>query len=92
MQISDSLIEQVVHTMGEEFDSHEIILKLAQDNQRIYVKALAAIDNDRPFLVLHSQLGSQIKNVCERLGYTSESARSKDIFGQNSKCLSWSKS
>jgi hypothetical protein len=49
MTISDAVIEQVILEAGVEFDSHEIILRVAQRNQREYVAELAALQADAPF-------------------------------------------
>jgi len=91
MSISDSVIEKAIQEMSQEFDSHEVILKIAQDNQRIYVQALTETDGDRPFQLLHSILGRRIKEICNRYEYKSCDHRSKDIFGQHSKCILWLK-
>ena len=84
-------IEQVVQTLVTDFDTHRAIQELARRNQRKYVTALAKIDSDTPFHKLHSSLGRSIKVVCKRLGFTGKDSRSPDIFGQNSKCIFWSK-
>jgi hypothetical protein len=91
MIIPDRVIEKIIEEMGQEFDSHDVILKLAQDNQRMYVEALAAINGDRLFQTLHSEVGRRIKEICDRQGYAGENSRSRDIFGQHSRCVLWSK-
>lgn len=92
MKITDAVIEQAIQKLINEFDSHDVIMHIAQNNQRIYAQALSEIDSERPFQKLHTELGRRIKEICEGLGFSSESSRSRDIFGQNSKCLFWSKS
>jgi len=91
MSISDKLIEATIISSGAEFDSHDIIHKFAHHNQRLYVSELYATDGDRPFQVLHSTLGRQIKGICERLGFSGIPSRSLDIFGQHSECVRWTK-
>jgi len=86
----DAAIKQVVETLGPSFDSHRAIQKLAHQNQRKYVAALALIDSDTPFHQLHSALGKRIKAVCEQLGFSGQESCSRDLFGQHSKCILWS--
>ena len=91
MEEWDAAIEQVVQTLGTDFDTHKAIQELARCNQRQYVAALAKIDSDTPFHQLHSSLGRSIKAVCKRLGFTGQESRSLDLFGQHSKCILWSR-
>jgi hypothetical protein len=90
MIISDKLIEKYIKSAGTEFDSHDIIHKLAHDNQKLYIKALSLTNGERPFQTLHSELGKRIKAICEHLGYTGADSKSLDIFGQQSNCVRWS--
>ena len=92
MPIPDHLIAQIIESMTADFDSHDVIKKLAHTNQRIYAEALVAVEGDRLFHKLHSEIGRQITTICEQLGYTRVPSRSDDIFGQWSRCLGWSKS
>jgi hypothetical protein len=91
MTITTQLIENAIDSLGESFDSHDVIRRLAHDNQCKYVKALYEIENEKPFQTLHTALGLKIKEICSVRGFISTESRSKDIFGQNSKCLSWRK-
>lgn len=91
MEEWDAAIAAVVISLRESFDSHEIIQTLAHRNQRRYVQALMAIDNDTPFSALHSALGRRIKVVCEGLGFRGKNSRSLDMFGQHSSCLKWTR-
>ncbi|OQX01328.1 MAG: hypothetical protein BWK73_46385 [Thiothrix lacustris] len=88
----DSAIKETVESLTAPFDSHDIIRELARRNQCDYVKALSAITTDTPFHQFHTQLGHQIKSVCEQLGFMGEDSRSPDIFGQQSKCKKWIRS
>lgn len=92
MPIPDHLIAQAIESMADEFDSHDVIKKLIQRNQRIYAEALVAVEGDRLFHKLHSEIGRQISTICEHLGYARVQSRSDDIFGQKSRCIEWSKS
>jgi hypothetical protein len=91
MSIPDTTIRETIIAAGADFDSHDVIHTLAHKNQRLYVAELAAIDNDRPFQILHSALGRRIKAICEELGYIGVASRSLDIFGQHSECIRWSR-
>lgn len=91
MNIPDTIVRAAIIAAGAEFDSHNVIHAIAHENQRLYVTELAAIDNDRPFQILHSALGRMIKAICDELGYTGAPSRSPDIFNQNSECVRWSR-
>lgn len=92
MGITDEQILNSIDAMPVGFDSHEVILHFAQHNQRVYAEALVAIEGDRLFHGLHTQLGIRIANLCDRLGYAREvDSSSEDIFGQTSKCMGWTK-
>lgn len=91
MEQWNKAIKEAVEALGESFDSHQLIQKLAHTNQRAYVAALAEISNEIPFQTLHSALGRQIKVICSELGYSNKDHRSLDMFNQNSKCQLWSK-
>lgn len=90
MEEWDFAIEQAVQALGASFDTHRLIQEVAHHNQRRYVVALA-IDSATPFHQLHSSLVRRIKIVCERLGFTGQVSRSLDMFGQSSKCTTWSR-
>ncbi|WP_313914088.1 hypothetical protein [Tahibacter sp.] len=91
MKISDDSIEAAILSSGGEFDSHEIIRRIAQQNQHAYISELSSVDSDTPFQTFHSMLGKRIKAICERHGFTGEASRSQDIFGQYSNCVFWSR-
>ncbi len=91
MEEWDAAIELVVQKLGTDFDTHRAIQELAHCNQRKYIAALARIEGDTPFHQLHSSLGRSIKAACERLGFIGKESRSPDMFGQNSKCILWSR-
>lgn len=91
MEQWNKAIKEAIDELGESFDSHQLIQKLAHANQREYVAALAEINNETPFQTLHSALGRQIKAICIELGFSNKDHRSLDMFNQNSKCQLWSK-
>lgn len=71
----DLTIEEAINILGTTFDTHRVIQEVAHRNQRKYIVAL----------------GRRIKIVCKRLSFTNKDSRSPDMFGQNSKCLTWSR-
>jgi hypothetical protein len=87
----EAVYEQVIALMPDKFDSHEFILKLAQEHQQLYVQALAEYaDNERPFQSVHSQLAMRLlkfPNLIIRVG----EHISKDIFLQESSAILWQK-
>lgn len=87
MRISDEAIEAAILSAGSEFDSHEIIREIAQQNQRAYIAELSPINSDALFQAFHSMLGRHIKMACECHGFSGEASRSQDIFGQYSNCV-----
>ena len=91
MAITKSMIETAIESMPNDFDSHDLIRAVAQRNQRAYAEALIAIDGDLLFHKLHTNLGRQIAEICNDLGYAREPSRSHDIFLQKSRCISWLK-
>ena len=86
----ENVFREVVKAMEkDEFDSHEFILRLAHDHQRLYVNALAAYaDTDRPFQVVHGEIAKRLLNYGDLVVKTGE-AISKDIFGQSDSCATW---
>ena len=87
----EAVYEQVIDLMPNKFDSHEFILKLAQEHQQLYVQALAEhVDNERPFQAVHSQIAMRLlkyPNLVARVG----EHISKDIFLQENTATLWQK-
>ena len=90
MESWDLAIEQSIRALGTSFDTHRLIQEIAHLNQRRYVEALAGIDSDIPFQVLHSRLGRRIKVIAGSLGYEGTETQSDDMFGQYSHCTAYS--
>lgn len=83
--------EVVAAIERDEFDSHEFILQLAHDHQRLYVEALAAYAyTDRPFQIVHGEIAKRLRNYEELVVKTGETI-SRDIFGQQNTCAMWQK-
>jgi hypothetical protein len=87
----EAVYEQVIALMPETFDSHEFILKLAQEHQRLYVQALIEYaDSDRPFQIAHGQIAKRLRNFPNLVAYVDETA-SEDIFLQKNSAALWRK-
>jgi len=80
----------VVPHMAKFFDSHDFILKLAHAQQRHYVAALAAVDGEHPFQIVHREISRRLLTHPERVSRIGERS-SRDIFGQKSSATVWCK-
>ena len=81
---------RVIDQMPAVFTSHQFILRLAQQNQALYVDALYSYRHvPAPFRTVHGMLARHLnahKNL-EKLGKVA----STDIFGQPNECEQWKK-
>lgn len=82
----ETLIRKTVKDMSPPFDTHKLILLLAQQNQRQYVEALYKTKGRTPFLALHSRIGKILGSISEDLQLQRADWRSLDIFKQKSVC------
>jgi hypothetical protein len=77
--------------MGDEFNSHQFILWLAQHYQRLYVHTLAVYaDTDRPFQIVHGEIARRMlsyPHLATKIG----DVVSADIFGQKNSAALWRK-
>lgn len=90
--ISREMLMEVIDGVGNNFDSHEIIRKVTQKNQRDYILQLyEQRDRTAPVHYVHSKLGKDIAEICAGRGYTRTDERNEDMFGQSSKCIRWQK-
>jgi hypothetical protein len=87
----EAVYEQVIELMPNKFDSHEFILKLAQEHQQLYVKALIEhAESEKPFQIVHSQIAMRLlkfPNLVTRAG----DHISRDIFLQENVATLWEK-
>jgi hypothetical protein len=87
----EAVYEKVIALMPSKFDSHEFILKLAQEYQQLYVQALVEhVDSEKPFQVVHSQMAMRLlkfPNLVNRVG----EHISKDILLQEGSAIMWQK-
>jgi hypothetical protein len=85
------LFEHTLSQMPDRFDSHQLILRLAQENQRFYIEALNLyLDAESPFMVLHDELAKHLQEYPELIKQVS-TVHSKNIFGQVNACAVWEK-
>jgi hypothetical protein len=91
LQALEAAFSEVIPQMGEFFDSHDFILKLAHARQRLYVAALAAyVDHEYPFQIVHGEIARRLlahPELAMRVGERT----SRDIFGQKSSTTVWCK-
>ena len=95
LQALETAFPEVVATMGEYFDSHEFVLKLAHAHQRPYVTALARCKSDHPFQIVcrdtsRRDISRRLSNPPELVSRIGERTR-RDIFGQKSSATAWCK-
>ena len=87
---------RIIRHMPNTFKSHQFILALARQEQKLYIEALYDYRDKRrsgkraPFLIVHGRLAQQlgkfpylIRKVCDE--------NSKDIFGQTNTSVKWEK-
>lgn len=86
----------VIASMRDDFTAHELILRLAQQNQRLYVEALHSYKDSpagstpTPFLIVHRMLAKRLSDFPHLVQYQGD-VPSKDMFGNESKCSQWKK-
>lgn len=88
----ERLVRATIPQMPREFDTHELILRLAHENQTVYVRLLSEVPGESPFQTLHSQIGKAVKAVSGEFSLVGVASSSKDIFGQQNSCVRWSPS
>ncbi|MCI0575283.1 MAG: hypothetical protein L0331_03640, partial [Chloroflexi bacterium] len=69
---------------------HQFFLRLAQQHQQLYAKALAAFaDADYPFMVVHREIAQRLSRsgLVRKVG----ERNSEDIFRQRNSAFIWRK-
>lgn len=88
-------IARAIERLPIEFDSHQLILVLAQENQREYINALQESSSTTPFQAVHSAIGKSLARHSPELGIQEIGAEanysSPNIFGFSSPCSRWAK-
>ncbi|MGD1104890.1 MAG: hypothetical protein ABSA59_22825 [Terriglobia bacterium] len=95
------LVKEISHAidrMGTDFDTHELILELARENQPAYIRALnesVESGSAAPFKVVHAAIGRSLKRHSHEFGIqeieTGKNHSSPDIFGESCSCSKWKK-
>lgn len=84
----------IIAQMPHEFTSHQFILRLARQEQKLYIEALYDYRDslhkgeEAPFMKVHGILSQRLldlPNLVARVGQVS----STDIFGQSNNCALW---
>lgn len=87
-----SIIDQMMST----FNSHQFILRLAQQHQLLYVEALYSYrhtiyqSTPAPFMNVHRELSQGLRKYPHLIEYAGD-VPSTDMFGQANRCAQWRK-
>lgn len=81
-------INSIIDFMPTEFDTHQLILVLAQKNQRAYIDAIHESTRKTPFQDVHSLIGMTLKQN-SRIQETQAKCKSLNIFRMYSPCSKW---
>lgn len=80
----------VIDRMGGIFTSHEFILRLARQNQTLYIDALDSYRHEpAPFKIVHAILARHLHAYRTSIELVRLDASSTNIFGQPSQCSEW---
>ena len=80
----------IIAQMPLNFTSHEFILRLAQQNQALYVEALYVYRDGNPFQIVHGILAKGLRRYPELITHEGETM-GEDIFGQTNSTAHWQK-
>lgn len=78
----------IIRQMGTRFTSHQFILELARQCQKLYVEALYSYRDDAPFQAVHHQL-ARLLGKCPLVERDGVESHSHDIFGIPQGCTRW---
>jgi cellobiose-specific phosphotransferase system component IIA len=90
LEALETVYSSVLETMPDEFDSHQLILALAHQHQRLYVQALVTFaEMDYPFMAVHGEIAQRLShtNLVKKIG----ERNSEDIFRQVNSASLWRK-
>jgi hypothetical protein len=91
MEEIETLVRETLLDMPISFDTHDLIIKLAHNNQRKYVDALQRTNGEAPFQTLHSMIGKAILKMAPEFNLSHIPSNSPDIFRQDSSCVHWTR-
>ena len=82
--------EKIVSLMPDDrdFDSHDFIQKLTQNNQQLYIQALSEVGGAQPFQTVHGELAKRLKKR-DDLVKQNGNRSSKNIFGLENEVAVW---
>lgn len=84
-------IPEIVEFLPSKFTSHQLILKLAQANQRAYIEALhKRVHLKGPFRSVHSAIGKHLQYKISSIRFI-EKTKDTNIFGKDSDNALWEK-
>ena len=87
----EAFYEQVIALMPNRFDSHDFILKLAQEHQQLYVQAFVDyVEREKPFQPVHAQIAARLHKYPHLVTKIGEHI-SKDILLQEKTVALWQK-
>jgi hypothetical protein len=85
-------IRAALAEMRDDFTTHELILRLAQQSQHAYIEALQEhLGSKRPFQTVHSKIAKCLRSHPELATFLPGSEADEDIFGQRSENAKWRK-
>lgn len=83
---------KIIQEMPGTFTSHQFILTLAQNYQRLYIEALYSYrDEPAPFRIVHGILAKRLHDFPRQIELIRPDAPSTNIFGQSNQCAEWRK-
>lgn len=88
-QILVRIINSIFDQQGS-FDTHDVIKLLISTEPAVYKSEIQLRQlKSNPVHSLHTNLGVQVAQICQQLGFLRQQSRSLDIHGQQSRCLRW---
>jgi hypothetical protein len=83
---------EIIREMPPVFDSHQFILKLAQQYQKDYINVLYLYRTQpAPFQMVHGILAGKLNQLPELVELIRPDKYSHNIFGDPSTCAEWRK-
>ena len=83
-------IPAVIDDMADVFSSHELINRLMQRQQGLFVLALHAFKDETPFRKVNNRISKELRNHTEKIIYVGR-RNSPNVFGDVNPCAYWQK-